>query len=67
MGETCVTSFTTKMHAIGLKTDDKKETTPSARKGTVISMAPSTTIPTDNIPQMEDTMKGGGRGKGFLA
>jgi hypothetical protein len=54
------------MHAIGLKTDDKKETAPSARKGTVISMAPSTTIPTDNIPQMEDTMKGG-RGKGFLA
>jgi hypothetical protein len=58
-----VTSFATEMHVTGLKIDAKNETAPSAngaRKGTVISMGPSTTSPTGNVPQTEDTMRGGG-------
>jgi hypothetical protein len=41
------------MHTTEFKTDAKNETAPSAngvRKGTMISMAPSTTIPTGNVP-----------------
>jgi hypothetical protein len=64
-----VTSFATEMHVTGLKIYAKKETAPSAngtRKGIVISMGSFTTSPTGNVPQTEDTMRGGG-GEGFLS
>jgi hypothetical protein len=63
MAETCMTWFESKMHATRLKTGAKNETTLSTSgvmNGTAISMAPTTTSPTDNILQMENTMKGGG-------
>jgi hypothetical protein len=52
--ETCVTSFAIEMHMIGLKIGTKNETSPSAngaRKGIMISMAPSTTSPIGNVPR----------------
>jgi hypothetical protein len=63
MGETCAMSFTTNMHATRLKTSGKSETASSVNgvtKGTMISMAPSMTSSTINVPQMEVEMKGGG-------
>jgi hypothetical protein len=59
--KTCVTSPTIEMHVAGSRIGIKNETMLSAngaRKGTVITMALITMIPTDNIPQSEDAMRG---------
>jgi hypothetical protein len=58
------------MHAVGLRTSAKKEAASSAnnmRKETMIIMTFTTTSPTDNVPQLEDAMKWGGGGEGFLS
>jgi hypothetical protein len=64
MKESCVTLFTTEMHTTRLKTGTKSETALSAndaRKGTMITMALTTTSPTGRILQSKDAMKQGSR------
>jgi hypothetical protein len=66
--ETYAMLFIIEMHATTLKTGAKSETALSAndmRKGSVITMALTTTSPTNSVPQPEDTMMGGGGVKAF--
>jgi hypothetical protein len=67
--ETFAILFAIDMHVIGLKIGAKSEialSTNNVRKGSMITMAPTMTSPTDNVLQTEDAMKGGG-GQGFLS
>jgi hypothetical protein len=62
MKGTCTMSFTTEMHATGLKTGTKNKIVSSvndAMRGTMVIMALIMTSPTSTVLQLRDAMKGG--------